>query len=197
MGKRLSAVVKLSESCNLACTYCYQGDRLRSGQKMAHDTLDRICAELALNGAGPIPILWYGGEPTLVGLKSFQRSVDCAQQHLQYRGLENSLQTNGILIDEAWARFLALRDFRVRLSLDGPDDLHNACRPGLGGGGSHAQVVKALRRLQQQAVEVRLACTITRPSLPRARELVRYFEQLGVKEIDFTPPWPGNRGGIQ
>ncbi|MFN8613095.1 MAG: radical SAM protein [Vulcanimicrobiota bacterium] len=187
MGQRLSPVIKLTESCNLACSYCYQQGQLKPGQRMSPETLERICAELALNCRPPIPLLWYGGEPTLIGLAAFRRAVECARRHLGHLGLEHSLQSNGLLLDPEWVEFLARQKFRVRLSLDGPADLHDRSRPRVGGGGSHARVIGSLRRLQQSELAVRVACTVTRHSLGRARELVHYFEHLNLREVDFSP----------
>ena len=42
--------------------------------------------------------------------------------------ITNGIQTNGMLLDEAWAGFLGQEGFSVGLSIDGPADLHDAFR---------------------------------------------------------------------
>lgn len=184
---RLSAVIKISESCNLDCRYCCQEGRLQPRQTMTMPTLERILNELQNVGDPPLSILWYGGEPTVVGVKAFEHYLLEAERRLEGKGLQHSLQSNGLLLDEAWADVLAAHRVRVRLSMDGPADLHDSMRPTLGGGKSHGRVLAALHRLQARQVPTRIACTVTQASLGRAKELVDYFASLGVGEIDFSP----------
>lgn len=187
LGQGLSPVIKLTESCNLSCSYCYQQGELKPGQWMRPELLERICLELAKNCRPPVPVLWYGGEPTLIGLRAFSQALDCAQRYLGHLQLEHSLQTNGLLLDAFWADLLAHRKVRVRLSLDGPAHLHDRARPRANGGRSHARVMHSLRLLQSYGLNPRVACTVTRASLGRAGELVRYFADLGLEEVDFSP----------
>ena len=75
--------------CNLDCTYCfflskemlYPGSRFR----MADELLETYIRQLieAQPGAPEVTVAWQGGEPTLMGLDFFRRSVELAQQHLQ------------------------------------------------------------------------------------------------------------------
>jgi uncharacterized protein len=182
----LSVVIKISESCNLDCRYCYQGGRLRPQQTMPLSTLQRIFAELATVCRPPIHILWYGGEPTVVGLDYFRSALDEADRLLGSE-VGHSIQSNGMLIDDSWAALLADRGVKVRLSMDGPSDLHDLLRPTVGGRGSHAKVLAGLSQLRARAVPARISCTVARASLGRAPELVRYFDGLGIEELDFSP----------
>ena len=183
----LSPIIKLTESCNLACAYCYQQGSLARSRNMAPFTLERILSQLAQVARKPISLLWYGGEPTMVGRESFQEAIRCSDRHLGQEEAHHSLQTNGVLIDERWADLLADRQFRVRLSLDGPAHIHDLQRPTLGGRGSHQQVVRSLEILHWAGLKPRIACTVTRVGLTRASELIDYFSDLPVEELDFSP----------
>ena len=80
-------------------------------------------------------IAWQGGEPTLMGLDFFRRSVEIAQKYLGpgQRAI-HTIQTNGTLIDAEWAEFFKENDYLVGISIDGPREIHDAYRVTKGGG---------------------------------------------------------------
>src|SRR6516162_2316469 len=117
--------------CNLDCTYCfflskemlYPGSRFR----MADDLLDTYLRQLieAHSGAPEVIIAWQGGEPTMMGLPFFRRSVELASSYRQPgQRIVYTIQTNGTLVDDEWAAFFAEHKFLVGLSIDGPAHLH-------------------------------------------------------------------------
>src|SRR5437764_12714057 len=117
--------------CNLDCSYCfflskemlYPGSRFR----MTDELLEQYVRQLieAHAGAPEVTIAWQGGEPTLMGLDFFRRSVELTAQYLQpgQRAL-HTIQTNGTLLDGEWGSFLREHDLPVRISIDGPRELH-------------------------------------------------------------------------
>src|SRR5262249_41075381 len=74
-----------------------------------------------------VTIAWQGGEPTLMGLDFFRRASMLMRKYLR-RGatLEQTIQTNAVLIDDEWCEFLRENAFLVGLSMDGPQALHDA-----------------------------------------------------------------------
>jgi uncharacterized protein len=72
-----------------------------------------------------VAFVWQGGEPILPGLDFFQRVVELQRSYLKQKTISNSLQTNGILLDDAWCRFLKQHNFMVGVSLDGPREIHD------------------------------------------------------------------------
>src|SRR5215467_11034277 len=113
--------------CNLDCTYCfflskemlYPGSRFR----MADDLLETYLRQLieAHAGAPEVVVAWQGGEPTMMGLDFFRRSVQLAARYRQPgQRLVYTIQTNGTLVDNEWAAFFAENEFLVGLSIDGP-----------------------------------------------------------------------------
>jgi len=194
---RLRPALKLTESCNLACRYCYQEGRLDAGQFMSIETLERILSEVADNTQGPMHLLWYGGEPTLFGTRRFADALERAAHAFAGRPLYHGVQTNATLIDEEWADLLVAHRFAVTASLDGPAWLHDAQRPDRRGGGSHAQALTGIRALQGRGVQPRVSAVITPQSLPHAEALVDWFAENGLQEIDFVPSTRCTRGRIE
>ena len=133
--------------CNLDCAYCYYlekeklypaGERFR----MPEDTLKQYIEQYIAAQPPQLPEIdfaWQGGEPTLLGVDFFQRVVELQQEIAPERTCRNSLQTNGTLLDEQWARFLKQENFLVGLSIDGPAQLHDHYRYDKQGRGSFAE----------------------------------------------------------
>ena len=133
------------------------------------------------------------------GLPFFQRFVELERQYLR-PGLtvEHSIQTNGTLIDEDWARFFRDNRFLVGLSLDGTKDLHDANRVDSQGRGTWNTVARALTLLQKWQVEVTLLCVVTGPAARRGQAIYQNLKKLGGRYLQFIPcldPMEEERGG--
>src|SRR5689334_7890068 len=99
--------------CNLDCEYCfflskemlYPGSQFRMAEEL-QETYIRQLLEAHAN-APEVVVSWQGGEPTLMGLEFFERSIVLERRYAQPgQQVLNTLQTNGTLLDDEWARFL-------------------------------------------------------------------------------------------
>ena len=180
--------------CNLDCDYCfflskemlYPGDRFR----MADDLLVEYLRQLLESHRTPqVTVAWQGGEPTMMGLDFFKRSVEIVDE-LRRPGqrVEYTIQTNGVLVDERWAAFFKEHDFLVGLSVDGPRDAHDAYRTDKRGLGSFDRVMTGHRHLVDADVDVNILCTIHAANEDRGGEVYRFFrDDLGARFIQFIP----------
>jgi uncharacterized protein len=181
-------------SCNLACSYCfylgreklYPGSRLRMSDQVMQSYIRQV---LASQPAAQGSLDWQGGEPTLMGLEFFKRSVELAErtkrpgQQIRY-----SLQTNGTQLDEAWCAFFKQQDFLIGLSVDGPPGMHNAYRVDKGGQGSFEQVKRAWELLQKHQVDINILCAVHAANAAHPLEVYRFFrDELGARFIQFIP----------
>lgn len=131
--------------CNLACAYCYYLDKTNlaltgPAARMSAEVLDAyIRRHIEASSDETIVFSWHGGEQTVLGLEYF-RAVVARQRRWCPPGrcIANGLQTNGTLLDEGWASFLARERFAVGISLDGPAALHDRYRLARGGRPTHA-----------------------------------------------------------
>jgi uncharacterized protein len=98
-------------------------------------------------------VAWQGGEPTMMGLGFFRRSVELAELYRRPGQITNTIQTNGTLFDGDWGAFFAEHGFLVGLSIDGPAGIHDAYRVDQGGKGSFGRVMKGVRVLQRHGVQ--------------------------------------------
>ena len=180
--------------CNMACDYCFflKKDRLypESDFRMSDETMEAYIRQTIEGHSVPeVTIVWQGGEPTLMGLDFFRRAV-AVEKKWARPGLrvENSFQTNGILIDEEWCRFFHDNNFLVGLSIDGPRDLHDAYRHDKGGRPVFGKVQRAARLMQKHAVEFNILCTVNAVNSRRPLDVYRYFrDDLGARYIQFIP----------
>ncbi len=180
--------------CNLDCTYCfflskerlYPGSRFRMTDEVLASYLRQYIA--AQRGA-EVEIAWQGGEPTLMGLDFFQRAVDLSEQFKQpHQTVHFTMQTNGVLLDDAWCRFFKEHRFLIGLSLDGPRPLHDAYRVDRGGHGTFERVMQAARLLQSHQVEYNILTTIHAANAAYPLEVYHFLrDEVGAQFIQFIP----------
>lgn len=193
-------------ACNLSCRYCYYLDTARlypAGEmpRMPLDLLEDYIVQHFEASPGPVTrFSWHGGEPTVLGLDYFRAIVSLERKHRPPgRRIANGIQTNGLLVDDAWARFFAAEGFTVGLSLDGPADLHDPYRVTRGHEPTHARVVRALERLQQHSVACEILCAVHDLNVGHPLKVYRFFRLVGARSIGLLPvveAAPGEPGGV-
>lgn len=181
-------------ACNLRCDYCFflKKERLYpgSGFRMSDEVLESYVRQLLQANEGPeVTVAWQGGEPTLMGLDFFRRAVGLEKKYRRPGvWVHNTLQTNGVLLDAGWCRFLKEYDFLVGLSLDGPRELHDAYRHDRGGGPVFDRVAAAARLMKAQGVEFNILCTVNAANGDHPLEVYRFFrDEIGASYIQFIP----------
>ena len=112
--------------CNLDCKYCFflSKEMLYPGSRfqMADDLLRIYIRQLLESQAGPEVIVgWQGGEPTLMGLDFFERSIEYVERFRRPgQQVTYTIQTNGTKLNDDWCAFFKQHKFLVGLSIDGP-----------------------------------------------------------------------------
>jgi uncharacterized protein len=178
--------------CNLDCRYCFflSKEKLYPGSefRMPESVLEAFTQQYIEAQRVPgMSFAWQGGEPTLMGLDFFRRAMEL-QQAYQRPGvaIENTLQTNGILLDDEWGEFLHEHNFLVGISIDGPRELHDAYRVDKGGKPSFDRVMRGLEVLKKHDVEFNILCTVHAANGDHPVDVYRFFrDALGAKFIQF------------
>ena len=97
--------------CNLDCEYCfflskemlYPGSRFRMAEEL-QETYIRQLME-AHSRVPEVVVAWQGGEPTMMGLDFFRRSVELERKYARPgQRILNTMQTNGTLLSDEWGR---------------------------------------------------------------------------------------------
>jgi uncharacterized protein len=180
--------------CNLDCEYCfflskemlYPGDRFR----MADEMLETYIKQLLESHRTPdVMVAWQGGEPTMMGLDFFRRSVELVDKHKKPgQQISYTIQTNGTKLNDDWALFFKENNFLVGLSVDGTKPLHDAYRVDKRGLGSFDRVMEGFKILEARDVDVNVLCTIHAKNADHPLEVYRFFrDDLGVKFMQFIP----------
>ena len=180
--------------CNLDCTYCFflKKERLYAGSspRMSDEVMETYVRQTLQGQSGPTATLaWQGGEPTLMGVDFFERVVAAEAKHRRPGVMvERTLQTNGVLLDERWCRFLRENGFLVGLSIDGPRAMHDAWRVDKAGKPTFDKVLNAVRLLKEHGVEFNVLCTVHSRNGDHPLEVYRFFrDELGARYIQFIP----------
>jgi uncharacterized protein len=181
-------------TCNLNCTYCFflSKEALYPNEKsrMSDATLETYIKQLLESHRTPeVTVAWQGGEPTLMGLDFFKRSVELVQKHRRPgQRIEHTFQTNGVLLDDDWCAFLKEHNFLVGLSVDGPEEIHDQYRVDRGGKGTFKQVMRGLSFLRKHGVDFNILCTVNAANQHHGRRVYRFFrDDLKVDWIQFIP----------
>jgi uncharacterized protein len=189
-------IVKIASRCNLNCTYCYvynKGDEtwkerppiMREATFEA--TIERIRRHCLFSQQKSVMFSFHGGEPCLVGVKRFDAWCEKARKVLEgVAEVRFALQTNGTLLNAAWADVLLKHEVQVGISMDGPRHLHNVFRVDHKNRGSYDAVARGLTVLQTAGVPFGILSVIQLGA--DSLTIHRHFLELGCKSIIYLFP---------
>lgn len=179
--------------CNLDCSYCYYLEKeslypAGSRWRMNDEVLEAYVRQYIEGQAAPeISFVWQGGEPMLLGLDFFRKVTELQKRYAGGKTIYNDLQTNGTLLDEPWADFLAENNVLVGLSLDGPREIHDRYRLDKRQQGTFDAVMRGLELLRQRKVQFNTLSVVTRESQHKPLEIYRFLKQAGAQVMQFIP----------
>ncbi|WP_239004735.1 anaerobic sulfatase maturase [Paenibacillus tepidiphilus] len=182
----------VSEDCNLACDYCYYstcgGKPGGVSRRIGTTMLEAMIRQIMNRNRQVASFAWQGGEPLLAGLDFFEEAVTLQRKYARPQTvIVNSVQTNGTLITGEWAAFFKKHGFLVGVSLDGPEEIHDARRVYSSGSGSFRQVMRGIRHLQEQRVEFNILTVVHEGNVGRGPEMLRFFAEQDFHFIQFIP----------
>ncbi|MFZ2472351.1 MAG: anaerobic sulfatase maturase [Methanothrix sp.] len=181
-------------ACNLGCKYCFFLSKKnlypKSSFRMSDELLETYIRQYI--EAQKIPqatIAWQGGEPTLMGLDFFRRSIQYQQKYKRPNMIiQNTMQTNGTLLDGEWCEFFHENNFLIGLSLDGPRELHDAYRVDKAGNPTFDRVMKAARLLRKHKVDYNILTTVHAANADYPLEVYRFLrDEIKANFIQFIP----------
>ena len=178
--------------CNVDCTYCFYKCRpaeIGEGrQRMSDEVLETLIKDYMQLGFPLAGFAWQGGEPTLMGLDFYKKAVELQKKYGKSgQEVGNSLQTNAILLDEKWCRFLCESKFLVGVSIDGPKELHDYYRVDHSGAGTWDRVMRAIENCKKYDVEFNTLTLLNDRNVRHPDEVFDFLVALGVKYLQFIP----------
>jgi uncharacterized protein len=180
--------------CNLECSYCFylRKDALYPNAtfRMSFELLEAFTKQyIQAQNVPEITFAWQGGEPTLMGLDFYRKAVDFQRKYRQPgQQINNSLQTNAVLLNDEWCQFFKQNNFLLGVSLDGPRELHDTYRVYKGGQPTFEDVINGLRLLQKHHVEYNIMACVNDRTAQHPLD-VYYFlrDEVAATFIQFIP----------
>jgi sulfatase maturation enzyme AslB (radical SAM superfamily) len=124
----------------------------------------------------------------LAGIDFFKKIVAYQQIYgLSAQLVSNNLQTNGLLLDEKWAKFFKQYHFFIGVSLDGPEEDHNRYRYAANEKECFQLTMKGLRILRDQQVEFGILTVVNNMTAKKPAELYHFFIRNGFSRLQFIP----------
>lgn len=196
LSKPLYVMAKPAGShCNLACSYCYyleKAERLYAGESrhiMTDDVLEQFVRQYIESQTSPdVLFTWHGGETFMRPLSFYKRAVELQRYYANGRHVDNCIQTNGTLITPEWAKFLHDEGWLVGVSIDGPQEWHDAYRRTRSGKPSFRQVIKGIELLNKYQVEWNAMAVVNNLSVKEPLRFYEFFrDQLSCRYLQFAP----------
>ncbi len=184
-GRTKLLVLQGTPFCNIDCDYCYLAERSVKA-RMPVATVGESVRWIFENGLGrdDLTIVWHAGEPLTLPRawyeEAFAVAAGAAPPSWKQR---HAFQTNGTLIDDAWCAFLAGRNLRFGVSLDGPATLHDLHRKRRDGLGSHAAAMRGVAALKRNGIPFHVICVVTAETLAHPAELIEFFAGEGITDV--------------
>lgn len=186
--RRFALTLNLTHDCNLACPYCYAGEKVH--KPISFET-GMAGVELALSETPELlDVAFFGGEPLMEWalLKRFVEAIEArmATQTPACR-VRFTTTTNGTLLTEARVDYLVAHDFEIAISLDGNQAAHDVNRPRVGGGSSFEATLSGLKACLGRIRKVTVIMVLTPQSAPMLGESVRFLFEQGARRISLNP----------
>lgn len=182
----------VGSKCNLDCDYCYYLEKenlyVKKNPVMSEELLERFIKQYIESQTMPeIMFTWHGGETLMRPLSFYKRAVELQKQYAGGRHIDNSIQTNGTLLNDEWCKFFKENNFLVGISIDGPQEFHDEYRRDKMGRPSFHRVMKGIELLKKHEVEFNCMAVVNDYNVDYPIEFYNFFKEIGCQYIQFTP----------
>ncbi|HXW68477.1 MAG TPA: geopeptide radical SAM maturase [Dissulfurispiraceae bacterium] len=204
LNSKLSLLVVLNLSCNLACPYCFENS-VKGSHFMSEETENDLINFIAGNipdNKKEISVTFYGGEP-LLSLDTITRISGRLNDLASNNELRFSfsLVTNGTLLTSRVVQQLKpLGLIGAKVTLDGPRSTHNVSRPFRSGEGSFDIIIENLKQVCRDTV-IQIGGNYARNNYTEFPELLNYLVDEGltpdlIKSVKFDPVTAVNKSAV-
>ena len=183
-------------SCNLACKYCYYleknnlyKDRQPDKRFIMTDELLEKFIEMYIESQTTPQVLfcWHGGESLMRPLSFYKKVVELQKKYARGRIIDNTIQTNGTLLNDEWCRFFKDNNWLVGVSIDGPQEFHDEYRKNKIGAPSFRKVMQGIDLLKKHGVEWNALAVVNDFNGDYPLDFYHFFKEIECRYIQFTP----------
>ncbi|PLW80566.1 hypothetical protein C0585_01915 [Candidatus Woesearchaeota archaeon] len=119
-----SLISKITERCNLSCSYCYLKDK--KDLEMSINTAENLIREFLAFNKSFAHFTWVGGEPLLMPDSFFEEIKNFEEKYnINNLNVSHSIQTNGLKLTPNRFDNLKRMGFKIGISYDGTPDLQS------------------------------------------------------------------------
>ena len=179
--------------CNLRCKYCYYLEKAKlydNNEKhvMSDQMLERFTKQyIEAQTSQDVMFTWHGGETLMRPLSFYKKALRFQQLYGKGRRIANCIQTNATLLNDDWCKFFRDNNFLVGVSIDGPQEFHDAYRLSSDGCPTWNQVMRGIRLLNQYHVEWNALAVVNNLNVEHPHEFYQFFKDIRCQFIQFTP----------
>ncbi len=130
---------------------------------------------------------WHGGEPLLRPISFYKKALEMQKKYGHGRQIDNVLQTNGTMLNDAWCEFFKENNFLIGISIDGPQEFHDEYRRNKGNLPTFVKVMKGIQLLKKHGVEYNAMAVINDFNADYPVDFYRFFKELDCRFIQFAP----------
>lgn len=193
--KHLSVLIKPASSlCNLRCKYCFYANvsslrEVRSYGKMTREIAAAMLENIYrdLEEGDTLTLAFQGGEPTIAGLDYFEYVTDVVAQQKKRVHVNYAIQTNGVMINEKWCKFLKTHHFLVGLSIDGHLLHHDSNRVDARGRGTFSRVLETKKLFDRYGIDYNVLCVLTNPLASEGEKVFHFLNEQHINYVQFIP----------
>jgi len=200
----LGFIVKVSERCNIACTYCYfffhqDQSYLDHPANASIETLSELLAFIEVtvieHDLTEVAVGLHGGEPLMAPksrVREFCDRLYGLKQTTPLKHIQITVQTNGMLVDEDWLDLFEEYEIGCGVSLDGPKATNDLQRIDKRARGTYDRSIAGYEKLKAASQTGRIPAPgilcVVDPA-QSGEEIFRHFvEDLDCQNVNFLTP---------
>ena len=180
----LSVLIKPASSlCNLSCKYCFYSDitkkrEIKSFGIMSIENLEIIVKKSFDYADQACCFAFQGGEPTIAGINFFESLMKFERKYnINKIPVYNSIQTNGVALEEKWAIFFRENNFLLGLSLDGTKDINDFYRIKEDGKGTFSEIFNTISFFNKYKVNYNILTVISKTVAKNITEIYNFYKE--------------------
>jgi len=174
----LTIIIKVTNGCNLSCTYCSLGRK----EKFEFITKEKLigilrysCLLAQNRNEKRLTFILHGGEPTLIDSNIYSYAIDRANVEFPEIVKNINIQTNGLKIDSDFINFIKKYDVSVGISLDGSQKIHNSQRKDCAGNTTYEKIIENIGILRKNDIQVSCLMVMTANAMKDDLSFLNYF----------------------
>ena len=177
----------VSGLCNMRCDYCFYCDEMEkrnipSYGMMSEKTLKNLIRKAMHQAGGEICFAFQGGEPTLRGTDFYVKAMEL-EERFNRNGVRviNTIQTNGLALNDEWCRLFRQHSFLVGVSVDGTRGIHDRYRHDASGNPTYDRICENIKKLDEYGIEYNILTVVNAQTAEHIEDIWYEYRQNGWK----------------